>query len=45
MSRPTDVEGLQRLAGLANYLTRFLGKLVDICEPLRELTRNDAEWH
>ena len=34
MSRPIDVKGVQRLVGLANYLTRFLEKLVDICEPL-----------
>lgn len=45
MSRPTDVKGVQRLVGLANYLTRFLKKLADICEPLRQLTRKDAEWH
>ena len=47
MSRPTDVKGVQWLVGLANYLTRFLEKLqlADICEPLRELTRKDADWH
>lgn len=45
MRRPTDVKGVQRLVGLANYLTRFLKKLADICEPLRQLTRKDAEWH
>lgn len=44
MRRPTDVKGVQRLVGLANYLTRFLEKLADICEPLQQLTRKDAEW-
>ena len=45
MSRPTDVKGVQRLVGLANYLTKFLEKLADIWEPLQQLTRKDAEWH
>jgi len=45
LSRPSDVKGVQRIVGLANYLTRFLENLADICEPLRQLTRKDAEWH
>lgn len=45
MSRPVDVKDVQRLVGLANYLTRFLKKLADICEPLRQLTRKVVEWH
>ena len=45
MSRPSDVKGVQRIVGLANYLTRFLENLADICEPLRQLTRKDSEWH
>jgi len=45
MSRPTDVKGLQPLVGPANYLTRFLEKLAGICEPFRQLTRKEAEWH
>ena len=45
MSRPSDVKGVQRIVGLANYLTGFLEKLADICEPLRQLTRKDSEWH
>ena len=44
MSRPVDVKGVQRLVDLASYLTRFLEKLADSCEPLRQLTRKDAEW-
>ena len=45
MSRPTDVKGVQRLVGLANYLARFLEKLADIFEPLRQLTHKDTDWH
>ena len=45
MSWPVDVKDVQRLVGLANYLTRFLKKLADICEPLRQLTRKVVEWH
>lgn len=44
MSRPIDVKGVQRLVGLLNYLTRFLENLVNICKPLRQLIRKDAEW-
>ena len=36
MSRPSDVKGVQRVVGLANYLTCFLENLADICEPLRQ---------
>ena len=45
MSRPTDVKGALRFVGLASYPTRFLKKLEDMCEPFRQLTREDAEWH
>jgi hypothetical protein len=38
MEKPTDVKGLQRLLGMANYLTKFLENLSDICEPIRKLT-------
>ena len=45
MSRPRDVKCVPRIVGLANYLTRFLENLADICEPLRQLTRKDSDWH
>ena len=45
MSRPSDVKCVQRVVGLANYLTRVLENLADICEHLRQLTCKDAEWH
>ena len=44
MPNPTDVAGVQRLLGLAQYLAKFLPHLSDITKPLRELTRNDTDW-
>jgi hypothetical protein len=35
VEKPTDVKGVQRLLGMANYLTKFLENLSDICEPIR----------
>ena len=35
MPKPIDVNGIQRFLGLVNYLTKFLGNLSDICEPIR----------
>jgi hypothetical protein len=35
MEKSTDVKGLQRLLGMANYLTKFLENLSDICQPIR----------
>ena len=40
MPNPTDVPGVQRLLGLAQYLAKFLPHLSDITKPLRDLTRN-----
>ncbi len=45
MPSPTDVAGVQRFLGLVNYLSKFLPKLSDACEPLRKLTIKDVEWH
>ena len=44
MPNLTDVAGVQRLLGLAQYLAKFLPHLSDITMPLRELTRNDTVW-
>ena len=44
MTPPTDMEGVQRLNGFVNYLSKFLPQLADIMEPLRRLTRKDTEW-
>ena len=44
MPNTTDVPGVQRLLGLAQYLVKLLPHLSDITTPLRDLTRNDTEW-
>ena len=44
MTPPTDTEGVQRLNGFVNYLSKFLPQLADVMEPLRRLTRKDTEW-
>lgn len=44
MPAPKDKAGIQRLLGLAQYLSKFLPHLSDITKPLRELTQNDVEW-
>ena len=44
MPAPTDKVGVQRLLGLAQYLSKFLPRLSDITKPLRELTQNDVQW-
>ena len=44
MDPPTDVAGIQRLAGMVNYLAKFLPNLSEVMEPLRRLTRHDVEW-
>ena len=44
MERPSDVAAVRRLAGLVNYLSKFLSKLSELCEPLRRLTHKGVEW-
>lgn len=44
MQKPRDVVEVQRFCGYVNYVSRFLPKLTDIMQPLRDLTRNDVEW-
>lgn len=44
MPAPTDKAGVQRLLGLAQYLSKFIPNLSDITKPLRELTQQDTEW-
>ena len=45
MEKPTDVKGLQRLLGMANYPTKFLENLSDICELIRKLTHKENAWN
>ena len=44
MPELTNVNDVQRFIGFVNYLSRFLSKFSDICEPLRKLTDKNAEW-
>ncbi|KAK2554126.1 Retrovirus-related Pol polyprotein from transposon 17.6 [Acropora cervicornis] len=44
MPKPTDVKGVQRFLGLINYLSKFLLKMSELCEPLRVLTLRETEW-
>ena len=44
MPPPPDVAAVQRLLGLAQYLSKLLPHLSDITKPLRELTRQDTAW-
>ena len=44
MPDPTDKAGVQRLLGLAQYLSKFLPHLSDLTKPLRELTQEEVEW-
>ena len=44
MPPPTDVAGVQRLLGLAQYLSKFLPHLADLTKQLRELTHQDSLW-
>jgi hypothetical protein len=45
MPSPTDIEGIQRLNGFINYLARFLPRLSDVMEPIRQLTRKDVPFN
>ncbi|CAC5426704.1 unnamed protein product [Mytilus coruscus] len=44
MPKPTDFSGIRRIIGFVTYLSKFLPKLSDICEPLRKLTLKDSEF-
>ena len=44
MSDPIDKEGLRRVLGTVNYMSKFLPNLANVVEPLRRLTHNDVAW-
>ena len=44
MPTPTDLASVRRFTGFTNYLSKFLPRLSDVCEPLRKLTLPDVEW-
>ena len=45
MTKPEDVQGVRRILGMTNYLAKFLPKLSDVSESLRQLTRKEREFH
>ena len=44
MPAPTNVNEILKLNGMVNYLAKFMPKLSDVMEPIRRLTKKDAEW-
>ena len=44
MLPPENVAGMQQILGMSQYLSKFLPRLCDITKPLRDVTRQDAEW-
>ncbi|XP_062571293.1 uncharacterized protein K02A2.6-like [Saccostrea cucullata] len=43
--RPENVKELRSFLGMTNYSSRFIKDYADICQPLRELTHNNVQWH
>ena len=44
LDMPTDVASVRRFIGFTNYLSKFLPRLSDLCEPLRKLALPDIGW-
>ena len=44
MPTPNNVAAVQRLLGLAQYLSKFLPHLSDKTKPMRLLTQKDVDW-
>ena len=45
MEAPKDKSEVQRFCGAVNYLAKFLPKLSNVLEPIRQLTKTDIAWH
>lgn len=45
MPPPVDVKGVQRFIGFITYLSKFMPRLSEVCEPLRRLLDKDVPWH
>ena len=45
MPEPHDKEGVQRLLGMVNYVSKFVPNMSVITSPLRELLKKDVTWH
>ena len=44
MEKPTDVTGVQRIMGTVGYLAKFLPRLSEVSQPLRQLTKKGTEF-
>ncbi|KAK3738935.1 hypothetical protein RRG08_006502 [Elysia crispata] len=44
MQTPKDVHDVRRFCGMVQYLAKFLDKLSDRLQPLRELTKKDTQF-
>ena len=44
MARPEDVQAVQCFIGMINYLSKFLDKLSEVCEPLHRLCDKDRPF-
>ena len=44
MPAPEDVEGVKRLCGMAQYMSRFIPDLAGTLEPIRALTRKEVVY-
>jgi hypothetical protein len=44
MPAPADREGVERLRGTINYLSRFLPKLTTVFSPIAQLTHQGVDW-
>jgi hypothetical protein len=42
MKRPENKKGVQSILGCVNYLSRYLPKLAEVCEPLRRIIEKEA---
>ena len=44
MKKPGDIAAVRRMMGMVKYLSKFLGDLSQICEPIRRVTHKDESW-
>lgn len=44
MPEPTDVEGVKRVTGMANYLSKVLPHLASYTRPIKDLLCDRNEW-
>lgn len=45
MPSPTDVSGVKRICGMAQYMSRFVPDLAETLDPIRALTRKGTPWN